>query len=67
MNILVLLIILLLLCVIALLWYGVRTHKSVDELKAKVQDHIDGLSDQVQQEVAAALKAAQAKIDSGQK
>lgn len=36
MNILVVLFILVLLALVALLWYGVRTHKTVTELKAKV-------------------------------
>lgn len=44
MNVLILLVIVVLIALVALLWYGVRTHKTVTELQAKAQTKAEGLA-----------------------
>lgn len=47
MNTLLVLIVLVLIALVALLWYGVRTHKTVAELQAKAQAEADALKQKV--------------------
>lgn len=62
MNILVVLLILALLALVALLWYGIRTHKTVTQLEAKVNDSIDAKIAAMKAETAQAAEAAKAKL-----
>jgi hypothetical protein len=62
MNLIILLLVALLIALVALLWYGIRTHKTVTQLEAKVTAMVDSKITSMKTESTAAVEAAKAKL-----
>jgi hypothetical protein len=62
MNILVLLLIIALILLVALLWYGLRTHKTVAQLEAKINTTVDAKVAAMKAETNQAVEAAKSKL-----
>lgn len=50
------------LCLVALLWYGIRTHKTVQQLQNKVKTELDAHLAAMKAESAQAAEAAKDKL-----
>jgi hypothetical protein len=62
MNILVILLILALVALVALLWYGIRTHKTPEQLEAKINASVDAKLAAMKAETNQAIEAAKNKV-----
>lgn len=62
MNILVVLLIVALILIIALLWYGIRTGKSVTQLETKINTSVDAKIAAAKAETNQAIEAAKSKL-----
>ena len=62
MNILVILLIVALILLVALLWYGIRTHKTPAELEAKINASVDAKLAAMKAETGQAIEAAKSKV-----
>lgn len=59
---LIYIIIALLILLVAVLWYAVRTHKTPAQLEAKINDTVDAKIAAMKAEAAQAAEAAKAKL-----